>query len=195
MPAIFLHREKELLRLISEGDEKAFTTIVSIYSAKIYGHLLAYLKKPAIAEEITQDIMMTVWNKRTELPAIENFSGWLYTVTKNRAYTALRDMLEHAPLPEDDQIETHLQNPLQSLENRDMMEMLNKKISQLPPRRQQVFRMSRFEGKSYEEIAKELGISKSAVNQHIVEALGFLRSSFNGEAGLAMLLLTDLLFL
>lgn len=174
------YNEQEILGRVAAGDQRAFTSVVEKYSAAIYAHVLTYIKNAVRSEEITQDIFIKVWEHRTELPAIANFSGYLYVMTRNRAISALREKI-FSPEPEKDELETDGLNPAGALEFRQFSETVMRGIALLPPRRKQVFTLSRFEGLGYEEIARKLEISKSAVNQHIVEALLFLRTFLRNE--------------
>jgi RNA polymerase sigma-70 factor (ECF subfamily) len=67
------------------------------------------------------------------------------------------------------------------MEYRQLSDALRRGIDQLPARRKEIFLMSRFDGKTYDEIASHLDISKSAVNKNIVEALVFLRTFLRNE--------------
>jgi RNA polymerase sigma-70 factor (ECF subfamily) len=176
---------------IAQSDERAFTLLVEQYSATIYSHVLTYLKNASRAEEITQDIFMSVWRHRTELPSISNFPGYLYVITRNRTNSAFRERLLKYEEVEKDELENNWLNPAGELELRQLSDTLMKGIQSMPPRRKQVFSMSRFEGKSYDTIAAELDISKSAVNKHIIEALLFLRTHLRNQMGpLIIMILT-----
>jgi len=177
-----LHNEQASLKKIAEGDQRAFATLVELYSATIYVHVLMYIKNAARAEEITQDIFMSVWNHRHELPSIENFRGYLYILTRNRTISALREKIIRYEETEKDELQSGL-NPEGVLEYRQLSESLQRGIEQLPPRRREIFMMSRFDGKTYDQIAHHLNISKSAVNKHIIEALVFLRTFLRNEIG------------
>ena len=186
-----LYNEQEILARIAEDDQRAFTMLVEQYTATIYTHVLAYLKSASRAEEITQDIFMNVWKHRKELPAITNFRGYLYVMTRNRTHSAFRERMLNLETTEKDELETGGMNPAGTLEFRQLSETLLQGIDLLPPRRKQIFTMSRFDDLSYEEIATKIGISKSAVNKHIIEALLFLRTYLRDRMGsllLAMLL-------
>jgi RNA polymerase sigma-70 factor (ECF subfamily) len=133
------------------------------------------LKNTSRAEELTQDIFLTIWLHRVELPSIENFAGYLFVITRNRTTSAFREKLLRTDEPKDE-LESNWLNPAHALEYRQLSEALRQGIDLLPPRRKEIFNMSRFEGKTYDEIADSMGISKSAVNKHIIEALLFLRT-------------------
>lgn len=178
-----LYNEQEVLSRVAEGDQRAFKLLVEKYSATIYAHALMYLKNASRAEEITQDVFVNVWKHRTELPSITNFPGYIYVITRNRTHSAFRERMLKLEEAEKDELETNWLNPAGELELRQLSETLNRGINLLPPRRKQVFTMSRFEAKSYDEIAHELGVSKSAVNKHIIEALIYLRTYLRNQMG------------
>ena len=186
-----VYNEMEVLELIAKGDQRAFVLLVDHYSATIYTHVLTYLKNAAHAEEITQDILVKVWKNREDLPAVTNFPGYLYIITRNMTISAFRQKIASWDDSQHDELESDSLNPAGALEYRQFSDTVLQGIKLLPPRRQQVFTMSRFDGLSYEAIAQQLGISKSSVNQHIVEALLFLRTHLRNQ--LAMVLISCLL--
>ncbi len=166
----------DLLSRIARDDEKAFVALVNWFTPKVYGHILTYIKNSHRAEELTQDIFVKIWSNRHHLPQIENFQAYLFTMVRNITISAFRQKMiswEEAPK---DELESSALSPAGELEYRQLSDLLMKGIDRLPQRRKQVFCMSRLEGKSHEEIARALNVSKSAVNQHIVEALLFLRA-------------------
>ncbi len=175
-----LHNEPELLEQIARGDERAFSLLLEAYGASIYAHVLSYVKDAIRAEEIAQDIFMNVWNHRQELPAIQNFRGYLYVLTRNRTISVLRERIMRYNEAKKDELQTNL-NPAGLMEYRQLSDALRRGIDQLPARRKEIFLMSRFDGKTYDEIASHLDISKSAVNKNIVEALVFLRTFLRNE--------------
>lgn len=175
-----LYKEPEILQLVAQGDNRAFALMIDNYGAAIYAHVLSYIKNAARAEEITQDIFMSVWNHREELPAIQNFRGYLFVLTRNRTISAFREKIIKYDEAEKDQLQTSL-NPAGLMEYRQLSDTLQRGIDQLPAKRKEIFMMSRFDGRTYEEIANHLKISKSAVNKHIIEALVFLRTFLRNE--------------
>lgn len=175
-----LHTDPETLKLIAQGDQRAFALIVESYGATIYAHVLTYIKNAVRAEEITQDIFMSVWNHREELPSIQNFRGYLYVLTRNRTISAFREKIIKYDETEKDQLQSSM-NPAGLMEYRQLSDALQRGIDRLPARRKEIFIMSRFDGRTYEEIATHLNISKSAVNKHIIQALAFLRTFLRNE--------------
>lgn len=189
------YQESELLTRVAGGDEKAFSEIVNRYAAVIYAHILTYNKDPYQAEEITQDIFVAIWKNREALPAVDNFKAYLFRAARNRTISAFRQKLRHTEYQEQDELDNIAANENHQLEYRELSEFIQRGIELLPPRRKQVFKLSRLEGKTYEEIARQLNISRSSVNQHIVEALVFLRTYLRDTLafGLAVALFYPLL--
>ena len=182
------HNEREILFLVSKGDEHAFSEIVQKYSAIIYTHALTYIKNALQAEEITQDIFLSLWQRREELPMINNFKAYLYAMVRNRTISEFRKKLLALDEQPADELESLSPGPVDSVEMRQLLGILMQGIQKLPARRKQVFTMSRFEGMSYDEIARKLGISKSSVNQHIVEALVYLRTYLRNQMAVFILM-------
>lgn len=186
-----------MLLRIAEDDTKAFTQLFDQYWLQVFAHVRTYLKDAAQAEDITQDIFFSIWLNRSKLATVADFEPWLHVVTRNRTISGLRKLLrepgnemksllpEIATLPGD--------SPAMQLDYKQSREWLQQAIDQLPPRRREVFRMSRQEGLTHQEIADQLQISKATVNEHISEALSFLKSKMAGYPGLftALLLISS----
>jgi RNA polymerase sigma-70 factor (family 1) len=177
------HNEPELLLRLAQSDEKAYTEIIDHYGSVIYGHCLMYVKDAGLAEEITQDILFSIWKQRAELPSITNFAGYVYRMTRNRSINAFRSKLAATELPTD-HLKSWIHSPDASIEYKQLSEAIERGIELLPARRQQIFKMSRYDGLTYEEIAQQLNIAKSTVKDHIIESLVFLRSYIKEEYGI-----------
>lgn len=176
--------EHELLLRIASGDQAAFSKIVSHYTRIIYPLLLSYVKQAEWAEEITQDIFMRIWKNREKLPGMDNFSGYVYVIARNRANSALKERLSNTDTADIDALYAVYTQPAATLELKELSDALNKAIDALPPRRKEVFMLSRAGNLTYEAIAARLNISRSAVRQHVVEALVFLRNYLKEQHGI-----------
>ncbi len=168
--------ESNMLLLVASGNQKAFTLLVDTYWNQVYCHSLAYTKSSQQAQEITQDIFLKVWNKRENLNEVKNFKNYLFILSRNQIITAVRKRLEE--LVEYDMLDASevLLVPDQQLEYKETWSKILEGIEKLPPARKIIFKMSRLEGLSYEDIATKLNISKNTVKEHIVLSLNFLRT-------------------
>lgn len=168
--------QQALLARVSEGDEQAFAQLVRDYGDTIFSQSLAFVKSVPQAEELTQDIFMKVWRNRAKLTQVEHFENWLFILARNMIFDSFKVKVS-SPL-EFTTVEGGIDflTPDLQAEHRDTYQLLLRGIEALPEKRQQVFRMSRLEGMSHEQIAEALGIHKVTVAQYIVKSLSFLKS-------------------
>lgn len=181
------------LHQISEGNQDVFARLLHAYWNKVFTQALTYLKQRALAQEITQDVFLKIWGAREKLPALDNFSNYLFIISRNEIISAMRKKGQNLTGPDDD-LPADLLSPDEQLQYKETYNRLLDAINQLPPTRRLVFKMSRLEGRSYDEIGKELGISRNGVKDHIVKALNFLRiklASWNGGT-VSLLVLSSL---
>jgi len=180
--------EEEILPLVSKGSQAAFERLIDHYSPVLYPYLLAWLKNVPKAEEVLQDIFMSVWTHRHKLATMNNFSGYLYVTARNFSISALRQELAKKRRNPLYHIGDTTQTPETTLESKELGELLQKGIESLSSRRKDIFQMSREQGMTYEAIAQRLGISKETVKDHIAGALVYLRYYLREHGGIDLLI-------
>ena len=187
------HNDYPLLLQVAGGDEKALAALVRLHWRGVYAQALSWLKSAEEAEELTQDVFIKVWNAKEQLPQVDNFDNWLFIIARNAILSAVRKRLSQPTfLQQQEGQENHLR-PDRLTEGRQHYQLLMTGISLLPEKRQQVFRMSRLDGLTHEQIAERLGMHKDTVAQYIVKAVAFLRSYLQehlGDSLLVIILLT-----
>jgi len=188
--------ERNLLLKVSRGEEKAFRELVDHYWWPVYYNVLTLTKSTVMAQELTQDIFLKLWQRRDQLADLRDFMSYVYIVGKHQVLSALRKKIRQSQpsLPED-LVETN-NAPELALEFKETWQSILRAIDGMPAKQQQVFRMSRIEGLSNGEIVERTGLSLSAVKWHIVAGLNTIRlflASQNGEY-LVILLGSLLLF-
>jgi RNA polymerase sigma-70 factor, ECF subfamily len=163
-----------LVRAIKKGDARAMEEIVRRYSNKVYNLAFHLTRDSAAAEEIMQDVFLTVIAKIGTLTNEEYFSTWLYRVTTNAAYGFLRKekkFSDQTPVEDIDQ-EVHLnldwsELPEDILLSEESRDVLRRSIDALPEAMRTVVIMKDMEGLKNEEIAEALGISVPAVKSRL----------------------------
>ena len=186
--------EKELLRRLQLGDERAFTEIYGIHKDRIGYRLLRLLKSEALAEEILQDLFLKIWQTRASIDLSKSFKAYLYRIAENLVYDLFRKAAKEKELLEqivsaNTELYSHIEENLFQKENEYI---LHEALSMLPTRRKEVFIACKLEGKSYKQVAEELGISATTVNDHIQKASIFLKAHIPSMMSvLALLLLRD----
>ncbi len=159
--------------------EHTFEQLFRQWNRKVYHFALSKTNSTYIADETVQRVFIKLWHnlqtKDLDIPAeVQLFTisrSVLLDVLKeeNRRYAVLHQFPEQATAQQD----------LTQIEYKDLLQEVEKLIAQMPPMRQQVFRLSRFEQLNYAEIAKLLAISKRTVENHIALALKTIRKSFS----------------
>lgn len=173
----FLHKEKDIFQQIAESDHDAFTRLVDQYWNNLYGQAMAYLKDSHKAQDIVQEVFLIIWKNRNSLANIERPQHYLYTMAKNRILSEFRKKLL-IPIPDGiEQVQRAPDSPAdEQLATKQLLELAQVVIDQMPPQRRAVFELSRQEGLKYEEIAARLGISRETVKGHMVKALAQMRT-------------------
>lgn len=164
------------------------------YHAALYRHALKFVKSPALAEDVVQDTFLKVWESRQSLNADLSFVGYINTVSRNQVLNTLKRASHETALKKSI---TYAANKScngteDAFLDAEYEKMVSHAIEQLPPQRRLVFRMCRLEGKTYDEVAGNLGISKNTVKEHMVSALKSLREYFSVHADITFLLAAGL---
>lgn len=138
---------------------------------------MAYLKDSHKAQDVVQEVFLTIWKNRSSLPDIERPQHYLYTMAKNRILSEFRKKLM-IPIPDDvEQLQPATDLPAdERLATKQLRELVQAAVNQMPPQRRAVFELSRQEGLKYEEIAARLGISRETVKGHMIKALAQVRT-------------------
>jgi len=184
--------EKLLIKQVIEGNEKAFRKLFDTYRNDLYKFSLSMVVSKTYAEEIVQDVFLKVWMKRKTLKPELSIKSYLFTITRNKNISFLKKAANNQKLREE--IFYKSQKSFNSTERyirEAELEIIKQEaLDLLPPRRRVIFEMSRNEGKSYEEIADELGISQNTVRNQMSMALETLRDFLlkNRDLALALLL-------
>jgi RNA polymerase sigma-70 factor (family 1) len=178
--------EASLLLHVAEGDEKAFSSLYYKYHHRLGIYLYQLTSSRPFAEELLQDVFCKVWEKRDQLPAIENFQAWLFTIAKNQALNALRSVVSERlqkKVWEKNQVDV---SGLDQLTTEDQLQLLDKAISQLPPQQKKVFMLSRYKRLKYIEIAEELNLSKETIKSYLQIATSSIRKYVNNHLPLLL---------
>lgn len=166
-----------------------FETIYDEYKNRIYGYVLAITHSAHDAEEITQELFIKLWNKRQTLDSVLNIEHYIFTMARNRTLNYIKKAARDTRLM--DELKFRMTSTQNDAEERlirlDCEEMVEEALNQLSPKRSEVFRLSRYQGKKLNEIAGQLNLSKNTVKNHLVAALKFVRSYLT-ERGVTLLL-------
>lgn len=187
----YLLDETGLLLKIRQGDTKAFSCLYEQYEQPIYHFVLKYVRSSLLAEDITQEIFIKIWENRKRLDEVRTFKKYLFTIAKNHTLNKLKQSLYSAKTV--DQLFTTLpkstNNTSDDLQLKEYQLFIDKVIASLPSRTCKVFKLCREEGKTYEEAASTLGVSRHAIKNHMVSAMKKLSTVIEKKLDITLALL------
>ncbi len=173
-----ISEDRQLLARVAAGDENALSQLIRIHAKDIYHLALTYLHRPELAEEITQDVFTKLWLTRDRLREVGGIRDYLFIITRNTTFSALRKSLNKEPVDYASPVHTRMdinEAPDRQLEAKEYAGIFEEAIATLPEKRRQVFHLSREQGLTHSQIAEQLDIKKSTVNDHLTLALNFIR--------------------
>jgi RNA polymerase sigma-70 factor (ECF subfamily) len=135
---------------------------------------MLYIHKKEVAEEIVNDIMMKVWNKREGLSGILNFETYLFVIARNHSLNYLEQYSPYHVTIEPDAFQAELVNlhdPGKELEWKEIYFRLNQAIEELPDQCRTVFKLIRGEGFRYKQVAEIMNISPRTVETQLFRAI------------------------
>ncbi|ERJ58717.1 RNA polymerase sigma factor [Sphingobacterium paucimobilis] len=185
-----------LVSRFSKGDEKAFLHVFNLYYAKIHSFLLKYVHSNDLAEDLTQEVFIKVWEQREKLIDVKYFKSYLYSIAKNHTLNVL-EKASRSRLVMGEIVDAYLEGSNTTEENiwsKEYLHCLNLAIERLPERSREIFRLCREQKKTYEEVAALIGISKNAVKNHMVFSMKQLRQTVERQLGISLSILITVFF-
>ncbi len=172
------NEEKYLLSQLAKGDHGSYEKLFYSYYKDLCRFCIRYVRSNEVSEEIVQDVFIYLWEKRKVINITISFKSYLYTAVRNKSINYLKLQLpkDHAKEDIDNFEITSTYNNIESeLTFKELSKKVNNAIDSLPKKCKAIFLLSREDGHTYREIAKELGISVKTVENQMVIALRKLR--------------------
>jgi RNA polymerase sigma-70 factor (family 1) len=176
------HTCNQLWRAIQAGDHEAFEQLYQTTVIHLTNQAYSILKDRDLVKDILQDVFVSLYTKRNELPADMNVMGYLNNAVKYKVSTVMRDRLSrenhHLSI-----LKTEEGSFLQSFpyENTELKKQIRAGIDTLPEKCRQAFMLNHYGSLGYKAIALEMGISVKTVEKHISKALQVLRKELSEE--------------
>ncbi len=197
-----LMTDSEIIDKICKGDHSAFQWLYQNYYIGLCTYALRFTKHKSTAEEIVQKSIFSLWEKRESLQINESIVAYLFGTVKNNCLNHLKhqqivnrfnENIRLSMKESEEAIAISQETGLsiyiaQELENR-----ITEAVEQLPEQCREIFKMSRFDGLKYHEIAKIKGISLNTVQKQISIALKKLRISLSDYLPIAIFIIINTL--
>jgi len=170
------YNERELLLSLAKGNDNAFADLFHHYRHRIYAIAFRLLGSTSQAEDTVQDVFLKMWLKRQELHEISHFKAYLFTVTRNHIFTALK-LLAREQLMESELSATMVYNIKEAaIIQKEYEQILRNAIAQLSPQQELIYKLSKEEGLKRNEIADRLQLSPETIKVHLATAMRSIRA-------------------
>ena len=173
-----------LLRKIKEGDIKAFEQVFRLYFSPLRRYATRITGNEGSAEEIVQQLFYVFWKNRSKVNILQSLKSYLYGAVRNGSLQWLEHQdvcrryiskQEGNSLILGSENEPEYNSPQGKMEYKELEKIFFDTLQNLPERRRSIYKMNRFEGKTYAEIADLFSISVKTVEAEMSKALSAFR--------------------
>ncbi|MGJ1285784.1 RNA polymerase sigma factor [Sphingobacterium spiritivorum] len=187
--------EKSLLHKVKNGDIDAFNALYTLYAPLLYNKCLKLLKDYEIVNDLVQDTFLKIWHLRTEIDPEKGFRTFIFRIAENMVMDIFRRISRDKKLQEElwyNLVENsfHFNDHVIDKEKKMILEQA---ISQLSPRKKEIWILCKVNEKSYKEVAQQLGISVSSVSNQLVTAMkdikDYIHKNYHNDYLMALTLL------
>lgn len=166
---------KENIEVFKISSKEDLKSVFDAYYVELCIFARKYVYRKDIAEELVQDVMVHLWEKKEDIDFYTSLKSYLYKATKNKAINYLKSMKENNGSLMCYDEESY--NQFDEEHNRNELGiLLQKAIQSLPRKCQTVFNLNKFGGLTYREISEDLNISEKTVENQMGNALKKIRN-------------------
>ena len=175
--------EDDLIKRCRDGDQRAMEQIVKRYEKQVYNTAFGIVGNREDAQDITQDVFLTIWNKIGQFKYRSKFSTWIYQIAKNQSLnlknlkkrrqtdaTEIDDSQTWVPVDE--------QTPETTLLVNEQQKLLLRALDNLKEKHRTILVLREMEALPYDDISEVLGCSIGRVKSRLHEARMALRKAF-----------------
>lgn len=149
---------------------------------KLYRLALRITLNNADAEDVVQETMIRVWNRRDKWQEIESIEAFCLTICRNISLDRVRRHDNHSETLDEQEHQTadmsYTANPERQTQEHDRMRLVRQLIDQLPEKQRSVIQLRDFEGKSYKEIAQVMQMTEELVKVTLFRARQTIKKKF-----------------
>ncbi|MDE7456180.1 MAG: RNA polymerase sigma factor [Prevotella sp.] len=164
--------------------KSSFQTDVLPLKDKLFRLALRITLNPAEAEDVVQDTMLRVWNRREQWEQLDSIEAFCFTICRNLSLDKVRRMsrqeqtLDESYVPAD---HSYTSNPEEQAVQRDRVKLVRQLVNRLPEKQRTVMQLRDIEGKSYRDIAEIMGITEEQVKVNIFRARQTIKKEFKQQ--------------
>ncbi|EDM36095.1 RNA polymerase ECF-type sigma factor [Pedobacter sp. BAL39] len=172
--------DHELVMLLKDGCHEAYAEIYRRHYALLFSHAYKRLGDKELAKDLIQELFTNTWEKRELFVLKSSLAGYFFTTINNRIvnhflHEGVKEKYASAFSSFASKEETRSDHRIRE---KQLAELIEKEIQQLPPKMRQIFEMSRKEHLSHKEIAERLELNEKTVDRQVSNALLRLKAKF-----------------
>ena len=158
-------KDNSLLQAIAQDDERAFNSLFYEYHQQLGRFVFSVTKSKELTEEIIQDVFVKLWENRKELPAVKNFSAYLFIITRNHTLNTIRKQVQEKEKQSVLAQHYALSNEKEPVHEDSRYSLLDSAVDQLPQQQKKVY-LLRQQGLKNTDVAFQLDISVNSVKKY-----------------------------
>ncbi|MFD2033665.1 RNA polymerase sigma-70 factor [Belliella marina] len=164
--------KNEILENLNNGDQKAFKLLFDMLFYGFFGFAFRYVKNKETAEELVEDVMVLMWEKRGEFDDFDRMKAYLFAALRNKSLDYLKSNSKMI-LMEIGGLDVVEEDPF--LIEEEFHALIYQALDALPDKCRKVFELSCLEGMKYKQISEELGISLNTVKSQRSRAIKLIK--------------------
>lgn len=168
---------------IRERNAEEFERLFRKYFLRLAKYAFRYVSNAAVAQDLTQSVFLKIWELNGSWNPKGTIKSYLYTAVKNQCLNHIkhkRVVEEWESVNNPDRVKRSIDTDLQQEEQAERLDhAITRAIEKMPEKRREIFKLSRDEGLTYQEIANLKGVAKKTVENHMGNALQFLKEELS----------------
>lgn len=177
---------------LRRGEVAAFDALYQKYHRLVYANIFKLVKEADTTEDILQEVFIALWENRLAIDAGQSVGGWLFVVSYHKSIAYLKIALRQSLVQTELVTDIYPDEQEMSLKDRQL-QLLEAAIQQLSPQKRRVFELCKLQGKTYEEAANELNISKHTVKEYLSLAIAGIKEYVKNHPEFIILLVSTFL--
>lgn len=185
-------QDRNLMRLVGQGDTEAFERLCERYRPLIYSTALKVLNHVDDAKDVTNDVLISIWRKAKSYQSAKgSLVTWICTTTRNRSIDRVRSFQRRAALYDRYEDSLRKDEPQMTRSSRDELyrsdarQILQTAVVELSPEQREVIELAYFEGLTQKQISDRLesplGTVKARIRRGLQRLRGSMKDQLNGE--------------
>jgi RNA polymerase sigma-70 factor (ECF subfamily) len=159
-----------LIAAVAAGDADAFEELVRKYERPVLSTIYRYVGDRVVAEDVAQEVFLKVWRRAKSFKGRSSFYTWLYRIAVNQCLNFREKRRRRRAEPLDEGVADGRPGPAESYEKEAKSRLVRAAIDELPGKQRMALILSKFEGRSYKEIAQMMGASLASVESLLFRA-------------------------